>query len=164
MEKTDSEAMCLAMAREAESGDRKWTVEVDVYLESDDPLDFTVHSCLQQKKGGNLVFHNNGRPGFNIVFHLFDRTGKGYRFPSPPHHRRNAVWSQLGDDCPEREILEVLEPLRVINNGKTLVVYNANPEPKQGPFKYTLRVTKDGKDYLDLDPGGDNQNGGWSRQ
>jgi len=77
------------------------------------------------------------------------------------------VWSELGaGKCPKppgkSEVFHaerVLEPERT-----TLVVLNPNPSPAQGAFGYALRVTKDsGANYLDLDPGGLNQNGPTSR-
>ena len=80
-----------------------WKVQVDVYLEDDttDPPTFRIESCLpsyEEKPGDNiLVFHNNGRPGFQMIFHLHDRTDKGYRFP---RQESDAVWSKIGDDCP----------------------------------------------------------------
>ena len=45
-------------------------------------------------------------------------------------------------------------------DGMELTALNPNPSPAQGPFGYTLRITKDGgATYLPLDPGGVNQNG-----
>ena len=137
-----------------------WTVEVDVHLKSDScPPDFTIESFLKEGRGDRLVFNNAGRPGFNIVFRLHDETGKGYRFPSH-QQRKDAVWSQLGANCcPTSERWEVFEPKRVFDDEMALTVYNPNPSPAQGDFTYTLRVTADGTNYLELDPGGLNQNG-----
>jgi len=136
-----------------------WTVEVDVHLESDScPPKFTIESFLKGDSG-RLVFNNSGRPGFNIVFRLHDGTGKGYRFPSPPR-LKDAVWSKIGPDCcPQEGAWEVFDPRRVFDDGTALTVYNENPCPAQGDFTYTLRVTADDRDYLELDPGGLNQNG-----
>jgi hypothetical protein len=54
----------------------------------------------------------------------------------------------------------VFDPRRVENGGTTLLVYNDNPSPALGAFKYTLRVTTDGgSTYCDLDPGGTDSNG-----
>lgn len=146
------------MAMAASAKDRsKWTVEVDVCLESDtEPPKFRVESFLQAEPNGKLVFHNRGRPGFDIVFHLRDETGRGYRFPKSP---TDAVWSQLGADaCPQSEMWQVFKALRVFNDGMSLAVFNRNPCPAQGEFTYTLRVTN-GDEWRNLDPGGSNQNG-----
>ncbi len=142
--------------------DGPWSVAVDVYLKSDGRSpDFKVESFLQSKVGGDLVFHNHGRPGFNVIFHLHDQTGSGYRFPDDKD-KREAVWSRYGDICPRTEVFDVFTARTVFNDGKTLVAFNENPKPAKGAFKYTLRVTMDGgESYLPLDPGGVNQNGGF---
>lgn len=136
----------------------RWVVDVDVYLESIDPLRFIVESYLQQAHGGDLVFHNNGHPGFDVAFHLHDDTDDpdGYTFVRP---RQNAIWSQYGESeaaCPTTAIWEVFRPLRLVDGGMTLVVYNPNDEIKD--FQYTLRVTNGGEPVR-LDPGGKNMNG-----
>lgn len=148
-------------------------VHVNVILISEDPLDFCIEpspaGSLPTGPNGELIFRNEGHPGFHIHFNLQDRTGLGYRFP--PNSKKNAaVWSQLGSGaCPKSEIWEVFHAIRVDQNPDgttTLVVHNPNPRNPnpppdgQGLFGYTLRVTKDGGSiYLPLDPGGDNQNG-----
>src|ERR1044071_7835115 len=88
-------AKCVRLC-ELEGGAPKgdpWLVQVDVYLDSADPLQFHIESCLPQETrnfGGKnekyLVFNNNCRPGFRIVFQLHDLTNPdptapGYRFP-----------------------------------------------------------------------------------
>lgn len=146
------------MAMAASAKDRsKWTVEVDVLLESDsEPPKFRVDSFLQPEPGGKLVFKNRGRRGFVIVFHLRDETGRGYHFPKSA---RDAVWSQIGANaCPTSAICEVFKALRVFNEGMSLAVLNRNPSPPQGDFTYTLRVTN-GDEWRNLDPAGSNQNG-----
>jgi hypothetical protein len=140
---------------------RPWEVEVDVYLESDGPDPcFSIYTSLPiDPSNGNIIFSNNHRPGFNIKFNLVDRTNSGYEFPPQPRVRE-ACWSQLGNSCPRSPAWEVFDPRRVSNNGTTLEVYNQNPSPALGAFKYTLRVTNDGgASYCELDPGGTDQNG-----
>lgn len=140
-----------------------WTVEVDVHLKSDDdpnnPL-FTIGSVIKKGSGadGKLVFNNNGRPGFKLLFEFHDDTRKGYTFPA---REQDAVWSQLGANaCPRSQVWDVFEPVKVFADGKKLTVRNPNPSPAQGEFTYSLRVTKDnGKTFLLLDPGGVNENG-----
>jgi hypothetical protein len=147
----------------AKTAREPWSVDVDVYLVSDsDPPDFHVESYLQHSPGGDLVFHNNGHPGFEVTFALHDETNdpEGYCFVNPKH---NAVWSQLGDGpdyCPTSEMWEVFTPLRLSGDKMKLVVVNKNPKPAQGKFQYALRVTN-GTKTLILDPGANNQNGNY---
>ena len=138
-----------------------WTVDVDVYLESDGSKPkFRIESYLQNQPNGDLVFYNNGRPGFIIFFHLHDETNSSYLFPSPSL-KDEALWSKEGKGCPPDDYgrqWDQFTALRVEPDRKTLVVRNLNDTKIQ--FGYTLRVTKDdGAHYLPLDPGGDNQNG-----
>ena len=143
-----------------------WKVQLDVYLEDDsDPPKFRVESCLpsyEAKPGDKILeFHNNNRPGFEIHFHLHDLTGKGYKFP---RNEDDAVWSQIGDQCPTTEMHEVFEPKRVVQPDQTmLVVQNDNDKKSGNPigrFRYTLNVSTTGsRPYLPLDPGGDDLNG-----
>lgn len=149
--------------------ERPWQVQVDVYLESDDDPDkpvFRIESSLPSHRLETgekcLVFENNHRPGFTILFHLHDQTTSGYRFPPDAD---DAVRSRIGDKCPDDQWTknEVFRPLRVIDSGETLVVYNENGKRDGEPidrFWYALRVFKDGNSKpLLLDPPGDNTNG-----
>lgn len=107
---------------------------------------------------GPLTFVNNYHPGFHVHFHLQDPT-HGYLFP-PNNDKDKAVWSELGQGaCPQAGVWEVFKPLHVTPNRKTLVVHNANVAPILGEFGYTLRVIDNSGNWLDLDPGGNNQNG-----
>lgn len=150
-----------------------WLVQVDVYLDSVDPLAFHLESCLPQevrnfggKNENYLVFNNHCRPGFKILFELHDLTNtdptaNGYRFP---HKADDAIWSQRGDECPRQYCKDiVLEPVRVVEpNGTTLVVEFKNEKLNDQPvgdFRYTLNVMKDGAQPLQLDPGGTGNNG-----
>jgi hypothetical protein len=157
---------------EALKSARPWQVQIDVYLEDDecDPPRFRIESCLpvcptSTANDKILVFENNHRPGFDILFHLWDLTGKGYRFPRRPEH---AIWSAKGDACPMEAAHDVFDAIRTGDDPHTglpmLLVHNDNPgKDNGGPirrFRYTLNVTRDdGAHYLRLDPGGDDQNG-----
>lgn len=136
-----------------------WEVEIDVHLKKGCPdPEFEISTPLPRDPNGNIIFLNNHRPGFNIKFNLHDDTHSGYTFPGQAHVR-DACWSQVGTACPTSPMWEVFEPRRVVN-GTTLIVYNDNPSPPLGEFRYTLRVTNDGGDtYCDLDPGGVDGNG-----
>lgn len=142
-----------------------WEVIVGVKLVSDDPLQFQIESKDLPKKGnGSLEFKNNGRPGFNISFVLTDETGQGYLWPDNAH-KDEAVWSEVGTACPGPPgKSNVFHAIGVDPGRTTLRVNNPNPDPAQGQFMYTLRVTKDnGQNYLPLDPGGVNDNGSTTR-
>lgn len=141
------------------SAKRPWDVEIDVHLTKGCPNpQFELHTPLPTSNG-EIIFKNNHRPGFNISFNLIDKTGEGYTFPSQPNVD-DACWSQYGTTCPTTACKDVFEPRRIKNQGMTLEVYNDNPSPPGGPFKFNLRVTKDGgQNYCDLDPDGNNQNG-----
>jgi hypothetical protein len=142
-------------------------VHVDVILESDNPLQFRVEpsppGSLPTGPNGDLLFSNDHHPGFRVHFHLQDPNGLGYRFPKK-QDKDEAVWSQVGSTgCPSSANWDVFKPLDVEPGRMILTVNNPNPSPAQGPFRYTLRVTKDnGASYLALDPGGVNQNGSQS--
>jgi hypothetical protein len=142
-------------------------VHVDVILESDNPVKFSVEpsppGSLPMGPNGELIFANDHHPGFHIHFHLQDPHCLGYRFPKNSD-KKEAIWSQLGSGaCPSVGKWEVFQPLTVGASRMILTVDNPNPKPAQGPFGYTLRVTKDnGATYLALDPGGVNQNGSQS--
>lgn len=145
-------------------GDKQpWDAVVDVFLHSETPGDFTVRSNLQAPGSDELVFRNDGHPGFNVIFNLHDETQLGYRFPAPPKDF-DSIWSQVGaSGCPGSPgAWEVFDKASIVvtNGGDVMKAKNRNPSPAQGQFRYTLNVTKDGgATYLPLDPGGNNQNG-----
>ena len=149
--------------------EKAWPVHIDVYLDDDTRPNprFEIISTLpsyQNAKGEEILeFKNNHRPGFKIHFHLRDRTGKGYGFPTSAE---DAVWSRIGDECPGSKVNQVFDPKRVVPRGPfgvpMLVVYMANEQVDGEPigrFQYTLNVVKDGGTPLPLDPGGDAGNG-----
>lgn len=144
------------------SGSPKHAV-VTVILKSDNPLDFDIESDdLPKDSDGNLVFHNDHHPGFKVEFELDDKLELGYLFP-PNSNKQDAVWSKLGKGaCPKSAAHEVFKVQSVRPHRRSVIVLNPNSSDSNtlGDFGYTLRVTKtDGAPYLDLDPGGVNQNG-----
>ena len=140
-----------------------WEVQINVTLTSEDPVRFTLDSNDLPGKNGNFTFNNNGRPGFNITFAFKDETGQSYKWPDNAH-KDEAVWSALGNVCPDSPTFEPLHAIGVDPTQMKLRVNNRNPKPAQGQFMYTLRVTKDGGEtYLAMDPGGVNQNGSSGR-
>ena len=144
---------------------KPWEVEIDVTLNSaGPPAQFQIQTCLPVNSNGDIVFRNNGRPGFNLTFRLYDNTSEGgYAFPQGANET-DAVWSIVGENgCPSEGAWEVFPKsnIRVEDNGATLVVFNPNSGPTpQGNFRYTLNLTRAGAtSYTALDPGGSNQNG-----
>ena len=143
---------------------KPWTITVDVYLNNvDDPNapDFDIRTCVETVPGDakhpTIVFNNYERSGFDISFRLWDNTGNTFTFPQD---ETEAVWSQTGS-CPRgpKGVWDVLQPKKVSADGLTLSVHNPNDLTcPLGYFYYTLRVT-DGTDWIQLDPGGVNNNG-----
>lgn len=142
-----------------------WQVQVDVYLECVDPLQFRVESCLPQKMANGikyLIFENNLRPGFKILFQLHDLTRTdptqaGYTFPK---RADDAIWSTRKDECPRQYCDDkVFQPERVVEPDRTTLVVRFENDERINNFRYTLNVVKDGAEPLMLDPGGTGMNG-----
>ena len=171
----DINAKAHVKGKQALKGPQKaWEVDIDVYLKSVGPppeykADFEMKACLPVDAANkNITFYNQGRPGFVINFRLYDNTnggaGSGYEFPNPPSvpgkESAWAMWSRQGKGCPPQNHGQWSEftSQSVKDQGQTLVVVNQNQTVTE--FGYTLRVTNDGgKCFVDLDPGGNNQNG-----
>ena len=107
-----------------------------------------------------LYFKNAGHPGFHVHYDL--QGHEEYVFPDEgmtKYYLKEALYSDDKPGCPTTSgQWGQFKAIEVRNNGRTLVVYNKNDTEKD--FGYTLRVTNDdGHNYLDLDPGGGNQNG-----
>lgn len=138
-------------------------VRVNVHLDSVRPLQFRVEPEDEDLKGpeGQIQFTNNCHPGFLVKF-VLQRATDGYLFPRNAQ-AKEAIWSEVGDGkCPQSSKRDVFKAPRVSPDGKILTVTNPNPKPAQGKFGYTLRVTNDGgESFLDLDPGGINNNGNY---
>ncbi len=129
---------------------------------------FHLRSNLPSHGGGNhpvFEFKNNGLSGFELTFELIDQTnngmGSGYQFAMDEN---DAVWSQLGSDCPDRAVVPAVFTHPTRTDDTTLVVINENPDTGkgagQGQFQYTLNVSQDGNPpYVHIDPGGKNMNG-----
>ncbi|HET7317045.1 MAG TPA: hypothetical protein VFI88_06450 [Sphingomicrobium sp.] len=142
-----------------------WQVQIDVYLDSVEPLKFRVESCLPQKDQNGekyVIFENKLRPGFRILFQLHTMTGEdpateGYAFPK---RGDDAIWSRIGEECP-REYCEnkVFQPERVVEPDRTTLVVRFENKEAIGDFRYTLNLVKSGAEPLQLDPGGTGMNG-----
>lgn len=112
----------------------------------------------------NLIYFSNcGKSkGFLIRYTIDDSANQGYRFPTNANgndHLDQALWATASGSCPTQPTHwdSVFRARSVENGGQTLVVWNKNAVVQN--FAYTLRVVS-GANWLNLDPGGSNQNGG----
>lgn len=161
----------------AKGPSKPWEIDIDVYLDSVDPLDFSIDTCLPQSEDDSqscIEFNNAGRNGFTLNFRLYDNTGANpsYVFPDPPGNPNQggdpqtwALWSSQGEGCPPpgyADQWDQFTAVKVKDKGTTLEVTNLNQY--QSDFGYTLRVTNDGgASFVNLDPGGTNNNGNSAR-
>lgn len=111
-------------------------------------------------KKGKMHRHDPHLVRFTLVT---DNTGDNLRFPSDP---RNAMWVEKGTNCPtrtSRHDYSVIEPLLVLEDGRTLIALNKN-EKKQD-WGITLNFLPSGETdpmkSIPWDPPGDNQNNGY---
>jgi hypothetical protein len=141
-----------------------WEHDIKVFIDSDKlPPKFRLESDLDKgSKDGDFEFNNKGKPGFVLNYIIqSDGVGKDYYFPTDLDE---ALYSAKGTTCPKKKgQWEQFQATQVKSGNKILVVRNLNQEGFEGHFAYTLRVTKtpnqtDPK-FLDLDPGGLNNNG-----
>lgn len=139
-----------------------WKKSVAVTLESTNPVQYGIEPTGTDPlpvSNGALVFNNDHRNGFDIDFILTDQTNGGYLWP-PNNLKDKAVWSKLGTACPGSPDTDVFHALKVDQTCTILTVHNPNVSPSVGAFQYTLCLTNDGGNtYLELDPGGLNNNG-----
>lgn len=130
---------------------------VTVRIDSVDPLSFEFETN-DLPKGPNkneLVFKNGkGHEGFHIYYTLDG--ADGYRFP-PDLDDACFVAQGSRSECPSQASKwGQFQPLGIEDQGRTLKVWNKNDSVHD--FAYTLR-TSNGAGWLELDPGGINQNG-----
>ena len=110
-----------------------------------------------------IYFSNCGKfKGFRVHYELDNSKNPTFLFPTQqtngPDHLGMALWVEQSSSCPNHACKwDVFEAKNVTNGGLTLIVKNTNEDVAE--FFYTLRLTN-GTDWLDLDPGGMNQNGG----
>lgn len=97
-----------------------------------------------------------------LLNYILQGNAHGYRFPDD---ETEALYSAPGVDCPRTPGQWPQFKAREVKPGnKILVVRNLNQKGFEARFGYTLRVTKtphdDNARYIELDPGGENTNGG----
>jgi hypothetical protein len=134
-----------------------WRPTVDVILDvQNDTFHFETDD-LPLGPHTKLTFQNDGYPGFTITFHLKDPPD-GYRFPEDLDE---ALWVTDQPICPDEPCKwSQFKAKAVLNNGQDLVVRNLNEKKQE--FGYVLRVTKNGTEFMNLDPVGGNENGSTS--
>jgi hypothetical protein len=154
----------------------KWGIEVDVVLtDVGPPAKYTIDTYLPLENDPNdknhkrIIFHNAGRAnGFTVNFQLYDNTndgkGSGYYFPNPPDPHDPGdpgqwpLWSQKGAGCPPPGQWSEFQAVGISEDCLTLIVENLNQT--ETLFGYALRVRDDNGNFVTLDPGGNNMNGG----
>lgn len=93
--------------------------------------------------------------GYIILFNIDDPDGTGCKFINDPDE---AMWVQDISVCPTSQCYwPEFTAIAVLNDGATLMVYNANSYEQN--FAFTLRFTIPGCGVIEFDPVGNNQNG-----
>lgn len=132
-------------------------VTVCLDLGDDPPFHFET-TDLRLDPPDHLYFKFGKKDGFRVHFTLDDPT---YVFADK---KSEALYAHQDARCPEGPCKwSGFHPLRVEDDGQTLVVHNKNDGVAD--FGYMLRITNDaGKSHLELDPIGSNQNSNSSNQ
>lgn len=141
------------------------TVNVKVILDppgSVPPFHFDS-SDLPISKDNVIYFSNCGKNKGFLINYIVDNTANpGFRFPtnsSGNDYLDQAMWATESGPCPTQPCHwdTVFKARSVDNGGQILLVWNKNAVAQN--FAYTLRLVN-GANWLNLDPGGINQNGG----
>lgn len=102
----------------------------------------------------HVKFQNQGAGGFIVLFNIENDQNTGCRFHHDP---AKAMYCHGHPSCPTGpSSWEQFVPVGVINDGKTLVVFNRNNPAHD--FGFTLRFTTDYGDR-EFDPIGEDANG-----
>jgi hypothetical protein len=134
-------------------------VNVNLDLNHAPPFYFTSND-LQVGPNNHLTFKYGKKDGFKVDFVLVDPANTYVYFSD----KDEALYSTSEAICPcPKGQWDQFEAMAVDNNGNTgptLTVHNKNKN--QQDFGYMLRIT-DGRNHMDLDPIGTNQNSNGSR-
>jgi len=142
--------------------DKDVTVKVILHPASDPkPFHFET-SDLPMGPDNHLYFRNCVKGDHFRVHYVLDNSARpGFLFPtgSGTAHLLEALWVHKSTACPTSACTwNEFEAKSVEQGGLELIVKNKNDDRAQ--FCYSLRVT-DGSQWLLLDPGGTNGNGGY---
>lgn len=110
-------------------------------------------------RGDNLYhvsFENQGADGFIVLFNIENDRDTGCRFHANP---AEAMYCHDQAICPppNNSNWSKFAPIGVINQGRTLIVYNKNDEERQ--FGFMLRFTTTNCGDQEFDPIGEDMNG-----
>lgn len=141
--------------------DKDVTVKVVLHPAGDPDVFHFETTDLPMCPGNFLIFRNCLKGNhFRISYKLDNSARPGFLFPTGQgqQHLLDALWVHDSTSCPTRACTwDEFKAHKVKDEGLTLVVKNKNDDVTN--FAYTLRVTN-GSEWLELDPGGGNQNGG----
>ena len=138
-------------------------VHVSVVIDSVSPLAFHFETTDLPMGSNNVLYFRNCKRGQDFLVNYELVGAPGYRFPQT---LGDAIYSKVGSktDCPSTNgIWGQFTPEKLMSSSgpggtdRILQVRNRNDTPAD--FAYTLRAT-DGTNWLNIDPGGVNGNGG----
>lgn len=143
------------------------TVQVGVFYKPGEDPNFAFVSDLKKGNSNELVFKNDGHPGFWVEYNLDPKSFGDLVFPNDETQALScAVLHNPNDKCPDTGTWDEFKPHKVKNSNRTLVVRNINgklpPGKTEVQFGYALFVTDNANgsgDFHKLDPIGNNQNG-----
>jgi hypothetical protein len=144
------------------------TVDIEVIVAPDPQNPAKLKFAFPEKKYGrvkhwkensddmyHVSFENRGAGGFLVLFNIEDDKGTGCKFHEDPDE---AMYCHGQPSCPPSKISwPQFAPVGVINDGRTLIVFNKNHQKHK--FGFTLRFTSTTHGDQEFDPIGDDMNG-----
>lgn len=144
-------------------------VDIEVIVEPDEHDPCNIRFSFPTKNSGkvkhwkdhndnlyHVSFSNDGADGFIVLFNIEDDNGTGCRFHANP---AQAMYCHGVGSCPPpaNSSWDKFVPIGVINQGKTLIVYNKNDQPST--FGFMLRFSTTNCGDKEFDPIGEDMNG-----
>lgn len=137
------------------------TIDVVLNLAGDPPFKLKSND-IHIDDNNHITFDNDDHDGF-ILHYRLTGVNNGYYFPNPKTNKSclsDALYSARGSACPKSKgQWGQFKATDISDDCMTLTVRNFNAKGQEGEFAYTLRITNDGDNYFNLDPGGTNNNG-----
>ena len=138
-------------------------VHVSVVIDNVSPLAFHFETTDLPMGPNNVLYFRNCKQGQNFLVNYELVGAPGYRFPQTLN---DAIYSKVGSktDCPTATgTWGQFTPEKLMSSsgpgGQDRILQVRNKNSSQNEFAYTLRAT-DGSNWLTIDPGGVNGNGG----